>query len=174
VARPGPLRRAGRASWRAYTRGLIQRRFLSAALRKSAHGFVSPCDSRDVWAKLLWAGLNLRPEDVAPGRKVEGEIRGQGGRFAGSPLLPRPNLRNVSGTLREPNQECPRPSRRSRIQSAEGPQSRGAWHGLRWQPIGSVHSSQATRPHPEVRAYPHRRAEPFQPVSLAGFVELHH
>jgi integrase len=29
----------------------------------------------DVWAKLLWAGLNLRPEDFARGRSVKGEIR---------------------------------------------------------------------------------------------------
>jgi integrase len=29
----------------------------------------------DIWAKLLWAGLNLRPADFARGRKLDGEIR---------------------------------------------------------------------------------------------------
>src|SRR6478672_493161 len=97
---------------------------------------------------------------------------GQGLPFAGAPILS-PSLCSVSGTLREAKQECPRPSCRSRIQSAEGPQSRDAWHELRWQPIGSVRPSLATTPRREVRAYPHRRAEPFRPASLAGFVELH-
>jgi hypothetical protein len=132
----------------------------------------------------LAGGLTQKHSSVKknlPGRiellqeiKIKNIAGEHGAAILPSPATPTPNLGSVSGTLQEAEQECPRPSFRSRIQSAEGPQSRDVSHELRWQPVGSVRPSQATRPRLEVRAYPHRRAGPFRPASLAGFVELHY